>query len=104
MSWVYLLLAGCMEIVGVIALKKYSLSGRNIFLLGILVQFMLSFSLLSLAMQEITMATAYVIWTGIGAGGGVLIGILFFKESKNLKKLLFITLIIASVIGLKAIG
>ncbi|WP_334096472.1 SMR family transporter, partial [Helicobacter typhlonius] len=34
MSWVYLLLAGCMEIVGVIALKKYSLSGRNIFLLG----------------------------------------------------------------------
>ncbi|MDE6958943.1 multidrug efflux SMR transporter [Helicobacter apodemus] len=104
MSWVYLLLAGCMEIVGVIALKKYSLSGRNIFLLGILVQFMLSFSLLSLAMQEITMATAYAIWTGIGAGGGVLIGILFFKESKNLKKLLFITLIIASVIGLKAIG
>ncbi len=65
---------------------------------------MLSFSLLSLAMQEITMATAYAIWTGIGAGGGVLIGILFFKESKNLKKLLFITLIIASVIGLKAIG
>ena len=104
MSWVYLLLAGCMEIVGVIALKKYSLSGRNIFLLGILVQFMLSFSLLSLAMQEITMATAYAIWAGIGAGGGVLIGILFFKESKNLKKLLFITLIIASVIGLKAIG
>ncbi len=104
MSWVYLLLAGCMEIVGVIALKKYSLSGRNIFLLGILVQFMLSFSLLSLAMQEITMATAYAIWTGIGAGGGVLIGILFFKESKNLKKLLFITLIITSVIGLKAIG
>lgn len=104
MSWVYLLLAGCMEIIGVITLKKYSLSGRNIFLLGILVQFMLSFTLLSVAMQEITMATAYAIWTGIGAGGGVVVGILFFKESKNVKKLLFITLIIASVIGLKAIS
>ncbi|WP_301095749.1 SMR family transporter, partial [Helicobacter japonicus] len=48
--------------------------------------------------------TAYAIWTGIGAGGGVLVGVVFFKESKNIKKLFFITLIIASVIGLKAIG
>lgn len=104
MSWVYLLLAGCMEIVGVITMKKYTLSGRNIFLLAILVQFMLSFALLSLAMQEIAMATAYAIWTGIGAGGGVLVGVVFFKESKNIKKLFFITLIIASVIGLKAMS
>ncbi len=50
MSWVYLIMAGCMEIIGVITMKKYSLSGRKIFLLGLLVQFMLSFALLSMAM------------------------------------------------------
>ncbi|WP_104722682.1 DMT family transporter [Helicobacter mesocricetorum] len=104
MSWIYLFLAGCMEIVGVITMKKYSLSGRKIFLLAILLQFMLSFTLLSLAMQEIAMATAYAICTGIGAGGGVLVGIVFYKESKNAKKLLFIALIIVSVIGLKAMS
>ncbi|WP_300599458.1 multidrug efflux SMR transporter [Helicobacter typhlonius] len=104
MSWVYLLLAGCLEIIGVITMKKYSLSGRKILLFGLLVQFMLSFSLLSLAMQGIAMATAYTIWTGIGTAGGVLVGVWFFKESKSVKKLFFIALIIASVVGLKVIG
>lgn len=104
MSWVYLIIAGFMEILGVVALKKYSLSGAKIFLLGILVQFVISFSFLSLAMQEIAMATAYAIWTGIGAAGGVAVSVLFFGESKSLKKLFFITLIIVSVVGLKLIS
>lgn len=104
MSWVYLLLAGAMEILGVITMKKYSLSGAKIYLLGIFLQFAISFSFLSLAMQEIAMATAYAIWTGIGAGGGVLVSVLFFGESKSLKKLFFITLIIVSVVGLKLVG
>lgn len=104
MSWVYLFIAGCLEVVGVIMLKKYSLSGAKIFLLGIFAQFILSFSFLSLAMQGIAMATAYAIWTGIGAAGGVAVSILFFGESKSAKKLFFITLIIASVVGLKLVG
>ncbi|TLD86834.1 MULTISPECIES: DMT family transporter [Helicobacter] len=104
MSWVYLIMAGCMEIIGVITMKKYSLSGRKIFLLGLLVQFMLSFALLSMAMQGIAMATAYAIWTGIGAAGGVLVGVVFFKESKSAKKLFFIALIIISVVGLRALS
>ncbi|MBD5167307.1 MAG: multidrug efflux SMR transporter [Helicobacter sp.] len=104
MSWVYLFVAGCLEIVGVITMKKYSLSGAKIFLLGMLIQFMLSFSFLSLAMQEIAMATAYAIWTGIGAAGGVAVSILFFGESKSLKKLFFVALIIVAVVGLKLVG
>ncbi len=103
MSWVYLLLAGCLEIVGVITLKKYSLSGAKIFLLGMFIQFALSFSFLSLAMQEIAMATAYAIWTGIGAAGGVAVSTLFFGESKSFKKLFFIALIIFAVVGLKLV-
>lgn len=104
MSWVCLFIAGCLEIVGVITMKKYSLSGAKIFLLGMLIQFALSFSFLSLAMQEIAMATAYAIWTGIGAAGGVAVSILFFNESKSLKKLFFVALIIAAVVGLKLVG
>lgn len=104
MSWVYLFLAGCMEVLGVMTMKKYSLSGAKIFLLGIFVQFAISFSFLSLAMQEIAMATAYAIWTGIGAAGGVAVSILFFGESKSLKKLFFIALIIIAVVGLKLVA
>ena len=104
MSWVYLFVAGCLEIVGVITMKKYSLSGAKIFLLGMGIQFALSFSFLSLAMQEIAMATAYAIWTGIGAAGGVAVSILFFGESKSLKKLFFVAFIIAAVVGLKLVG
>ncbi|MDE5602929.1 MAG: multidrug efflux SMR transporter [Helicobacter sp.] len=104
MSWIYLFVAGCLEIVGVITMKKYSLNGKKIFLLALFIQFALSFSFLSLAMQEIAVATAYAIWTGIGAAGGVAVSILFFGESKSFKKLFFVTLIIIAVIGLKLVG
>ncbi len=104
LSWIYLFLAGCMEIVGVFVMKQFVLTKRKIFLLAIAFQFMLSFGFLSLAMREIPMGTAYAIWTGIGASGGVAIGILFFKESKSFLKLFFIFLIITSSVGLKLLS
>ncbi|RAX58897.1 QacE family quaternary ammonium compound efflux SMR transporter [Helicobacter monodelphidis] len=99
--WIVLFLAGCMEIVGVFALKKFTMSRKKIFLLGIIAQFSLSFSLLSYAMQGISMGVAYAVWTGIGAGGGVILGILLFGERKSTLKLTFVTLIILSSMGLK---
>jgi len=104
MSWIFLLIAGCLEIFGVITMKKLVSTGKKIFLLVILVQFALSFGFLSLAMREIPMATAYAIWTGIGAGGGVIVGILFFKENKSFAKLFFLFLILASSVGLKLLS
>ncbi|MFQ6342395.1 DMT family transporter [Campylobacter sp. VTCC 70190] len=104
MSWIFLLIAGCLEIFGVITMKKLVSTGKKIFLLVILVQFALSFGFLSLAMREISMATAYAIWTGIGAGGGVIVGILFFKENKSFAKLFFLFLILASSVGLKLLS
>ncbi len=101
MSWIFLILAGCMEIVGIVAMKKLISTKRKIFLLAIALQFSLSFAFLSLAMQGISMSTAYAIWTGIGAAGGVCVGILFFKEQKSLTKFFFLALIIFSSIGLK---
>lgn len=56
---------------------------------------------LYLAQKSIPIGTAYVIWTGIGAVGTVLIGILFFQDSANIFRLLFVSLILAGVVGLK---
>ena len=103
MSWFFLLLAGCLEIVGVIAMKQFVLTSRKIFLLAIGFLFMLSLGSLSMAMQGIPMSVAYPIWTGIGAGGGVIVGIVVYKESKNFLKIFFLTLIIAASIALKAV-
>lgn len=101
MSWTYLLLAGLMEIFGVIAMKRYAMSGKNLYILLIAALFVLSLSLLSLSMRDIAMGVAYAIWTGIGAGGGVVVGILFFNESKSFDKLLLIAIVIACSVGLK---
>ncbi|MCW1359758.1 multidrug efflux SMR transporter [Campylobacter sp. CCS1377] len=104
MSWIFLLLAGCMEIFGVIAMKKFVSTNRKIFLLAIIILFMCSFGFLSLAMQGISMGVAYAIWTGIGAGGGVIVGVVFFKENKNFLKLFFIALILLCSVGLKLVS
>lgn len=71
-------MAGLAEIAGVFSMKKFSDTNNKLFLLVIAVLFIISFGLLSVAMREITMSSAYAIWTGIGACGGVLVGIIFF--------------------------
>lgn len=57
--------------------------------------------LLYLAQKSIPIGTAYVVWTGIGAVGTVLLGILFFHDSASVYRLLFVTLILVGVVGLK---
>lgn len=64
----------------------------------------LGFLFLSLAMKEIPLGTAYAIWTGLGAAGAVLIGILFFEESAGWRRAFFLFCIIAGAIGLKVLG
>ena len=59
--------------------------------------------LLYLAQISIPIGTAYVVWTGIGAVGTVLLGILFFHDSASVLRLLFVTLILAGVVGLKLV-
>ncbi|MDE5926489.1 MAG: multidrug efflux SMR transporter [Helicobacter sp.] len=104
MYWIILILAGCMEIGGIAMMKSFTTTNKKIFLLGLLFFMTISFGLLSLAMQEISMGTAYAIWTGIGAGGGVLIGILFLGESKSIIKLTCVSMIILCSIGLKLVS
>lgn len=77
---------------------------KKIHLLQLLIYFGISFILLSIAFTQIPMSTGYAIWTGIGAVGGAIVGMLFFNESKNIKRIICIALILGSTIGLKLVS
>lgn len=102
--WIALLVAGIVEIFGVWVMKKIIDTKKKVYILFFILGFAASFSCLSFAMREISMGVAYAIWTGIGAAGGVLVGIVFFNEDKSFLKLFCVGVIIASSMGLKALG
>lgn len=101
MAWVYLVIASLGEILGVLSINLFIQKKNWQRLLLIIVSFSFGFIFLSLAMREIPMGTAYAIWTGLGAAGAVLIGIIFFKETAGWKRILFLCLIIGGAVGLK---
>lgn len=101
MAWLYLVIASLGEIMGVLSINLYLQQKSVARLALIVVTFTFGFIFLSLAMREIPMGTAYAIWTGLGAAGAVLIGILLFKEEANWKRLLFLSFIIGGAVGLK---
>ncbi|MBZ7963564.1 DMT family transporter [Campylobacter sp. 2457A] len=104
MAWIFLIIAGICEIIGVIIMKKYVDTHAKKYLLSLILCFMCSFMSLSLSMQSIAMSIAYAIWTGIGAVGSVVVGVVLFKESKNFLKLFFILVILISTIALKLLS
>ncbi|MFK4997456.1 DMT family transporter [Bacillus sp. N9] len=69
----------------------------------IIVTFGFGFVFLALAMKGIPLGTAYAIWTGLGAVGAVIMGILFFNEAAGWKRIMFLSFIIAGAVGLKLI-
>lgn len=101
MAWMYLILAGAFEVVGVTAMNKVvkdkNLQSYMVLFLG----FIFSFSFLSLAMKTLPAGTSYAVWTGIGTVGGTIIGMLVYGEAKDWRRILFIALILVAVIGLK---
>lgn len=66
--------------------------------------FAASFFFLALAMTELPMGTAYAIWTGIGASGGAVLGIILHGEKKDWKRMLFISMVLGAAVGLKLIS
>jgi len=101
MAWFYLLLGGVLEIIWLIAMK-YSNGFKNFWPSAIVVAALIaSMLLVAQAVKTIPMGTAYAIWTGIGAAGGAIAGIVLFNESKDWLRLLSIALIIAGIVGLK---
>ncbi|MEK4425550.1 DMT family transporter [Solibacillus sp. FSL K6-1523] len=101
MAWFYLIFAGLFEVSGVIGMNKV-VQKRSIGAFAILFgSFACSFTLLALAMKTLPMGLSYAVWTGIGTVGGTLVGMIFYKESKNWKRILFISFILIAVVGLK---
>jgi quaternary ammonium compound-resistance protein SugE len=104
MSWIYLIIAGLFE-VGFTSCLKLSNNFTNLkWSIGFFICITVSFLLLNKAIQEIPIGTGYAVWTGIGAVGTVLIGIILYKEPSDFWRLFFIFTLIASIIGLKVVS
>lgn len=107
MNWIVLIIAGLFEVAFAFCLgKAKETSGNEMYLwyAGFLVTLAVSMTLLIKATQTLPIGTAYAVWTGIGAVGTVLVGILVFKEPATFLRLLFITTLIGSIIGLKVVS
>ena len=107
MNWIVLIIAGFFEVAFAFCLgKAKETTGSEMYLwyAGFLVALCISMGLLIRATQTLPIGTAYAVWTGIGAVGTVLVGILVFKEPATFLRLLFLTTLIASIIGLKAVS
>lgn len=100
-AWIYLLVAGLLEIAGAVNLKlsngftRFMPTLRLFFFMG------LSLYCLSLSLKEIPIGTAYAIWTGVGAAGTAIYGMLMFQESTAVLRMVCISLILIGVVGLK---
>lgn len=100
MAWVYLVAAGLFEIAWVAGFREAS-PQRPLLLAGVLVAMAASFALLWLAMRTIPIGTAYAVWTGIGAVGAAIVGVLIYKEPATALRLACIALIVSGIVGLK---
>ena len=106
-KWIILILAGCMEVAFTFCLgKTKSAVGheRAGWWIGFLVALALSMYLMAKASEKLPIGTVYPVWTGIGAVGAVLVGILFFHEPATFWRIFFIITLIGSIIGLKIVG
>jgi len=104
LSWTLLFLAGALEVSWLIAMKYSDGFTRLwptvlVFVLGTL-----SFYLLSLCLKVIPVGTAYVVWTGVGAVGGAMVGMFMFDEPRDAWRLASMALIVAGIVGLKLTG
>lgn len=101
MAWTYLVLAGLFEIGFASTLKLTEGFTRLTPTLIFAICILMSFVFLDKALKEIPIGTAYAVWTGIGAFGTAIIGILVYKEPATALRLFFIATLIGSIIGLK---
>jgi paired small multidrug resistance pump len=104
MAWLSLILAGLFEMFGVAMINKLHKDRNWQSLLLLFIGFGVSFLFLAYAMQTLPMGTAYAIWTGIGASGGAIIGMLLYGESKDWRRVVFIAMVLGAAVGLKLVS
>lgn len=101
LAWIYLVIAGLLEVVWAVSLKRtegFTRLGPSLFTLVAMVA---SFWLLSVALKTLPTGTGYAVWVGIGAVGTALFGIFVLGEPRNALRLVSIGLIVAGVVGLR---
>lgn len=107
MNWIILIVAGLFEVAFASCLgKAKTATGSDVYLwyAGFIITLSISMLLLVKATQSLPIGTAYAVWTGIGAVGTALMGILVFKEPASFLRLFFIISLIGSIIGLKVVS
>jgi len=104
MAWLYLFIAGLFEIGFTTTLKLSNDFSVGKWTAAFFVCISLSFHFLNEAIKTIPLGTAYAVWTGIGAVGTALIGIIFFNEPYYFARVFFLVLLIGSIIGLKLVS
>ena len=107
MNWFILIIAGLFEVAFATCLGKVKETSGMVstyWFLGFLACLAASMLLLLKATQTLPIGTAYAVWTGIGAVGTVLLGIIVFREPADFWRLFFIATLIGSIIGLKAVS
>jgi quaternary ammonium compound-resistance protein SugE len=101
MAWLILFIAGIFEVAWAIGLK-YSEGFTKLWpSVFTIVSVLISMGLLALSLKYLPVGTAYAVWTGIGAVGTAILGVILFGESKELIRIFFILLIVAGIIGLR---
>ncbi|HOV11405.1 MAG TPA: multidrug efflux SMR transporter [Bacteroidales bacterium] len=103
MEWIYLLIAGVFEVGWPLGFKLSQVQANNkwLWIAFSVISMALSGLFLWLAQRNIPIGTAYSVWTGIGAAGTFIIGIVFFKDPATLIRMLSVLLIMVGIVGLK---
>jgi quaternary ammonium compound-resistance protein SugE len=104
MGWFYLVLAGLLEIGFATAMRYLGWPPRIVPLAVFVVFATASFACLMLAVRTLPVGTAYAVWTGIGAAGTVVIGMLWYGEPATAARIALILVLISAIVGLKAIS
>lgn len=104
MAWISLVAAGLLEVVWALALKRSEGFGRLPETLIFLVAITASMALLAVALRSLPVGTGYAVWTGIGAVGTAIVGIVFLGESAAALRIVSIALIAAGIVGLALAG
>jgi len=107
MNWIILIIAGLFEVAFAFCLGKAKGASGNegyYWYTGFFIALCISMGLLIKATQTLPIGTAYAVWTGVGAVGTVMLGIVIFKEPASLIRLFFLATLIGSIVGLKAVS
>jgi quaternary ammonium compound-resistance protein SugE len=104
MAWTLLIIAGLLEVVWALGLKLSDGLSRPLLATVTIITMIASMSLLGLAVRTLPLGTAYVVWTGIGAVGSAIVGILVFNEPATAGRLLCLAAIFSGIVGLKLLS